>query len=124
MGVRMPDENGKDIPSVAYPSLQVLANTWNTDVVRKYAECVADDCLDAGADVLLGPGVNIKRSPLCGRNFEYFSEDPLLTGKMAAAICRGIDRSGASATIKHFCANNQEKNRHTVESFVSERALR
>lgn len=83
MGVRMPDENGKDIPSIAYPSLQMLANTWDTDAVRKYAECVADDCLDAGADVLLGPGVNIKRSPLCGRNFEYFSEDPYLAGIMA-----------------------------------------
>ena len=71
MGVRMPDEsndwNGK--PSVAYPSLQMLANTWNTETVKKYAECVADDCLDAGADIVLGPGVNIKRNPLCGRPF-------------------------------------------------------
>ena len=83
MGVRMTGDDGKDKQSVAYPSMQMLANTWNTDIVRKYAECVADDCLAAGADVLLGPGINIKRSPLNGRNFEYFSEDPCLAGILA-----------------------------------------
>ena len=76
MGVRMPEVDdswcGGDKPSVAYPSLQMLANTWDLETVRTFAECVADDCLDAGADILLGPGVNIKRSPLCGRNFESF----------------------------------------------------
>lgn len=124
MGVRMPDENGKDIPSVAYPSLQMLANTWNIDVVRKYAECVADDCLDAGADVLLGPGVNIKRNPLCGRNFEYFSEDPYLAGIMAREYIYALQSEGAAACVKHFCCNNLEYNRMLQSSDVDERALR
>lgn len=75
-------------------------------------------------DAILGPGINIHRNPLNGRNFEYFSEDPILTGRIAAAICRGIAKTGATATIKHFCANNQERNRNNVDSVVSERALR
>ncbi len=124
MGVRMPDENGKDIPSVAYPSMQMLANTWNLDVVRKYAECVADDCLEAGADVLLGPGVNIKRNPLCGRNFEYFSEDPCLAGTMAREYVAALQAEGAAACVKHFCCNNLEYNRMLQSSEVDERALR
>ncbi len=124
MGVRMPDENGVDKPSCAYPSLQMLANTWNLDTVRKYAQCVADDCLDMGADVILGPGVNIKRSPLCGRNFEYFSEDPYLAGVMAREYVRALQEEGAGACVKHFCANNLEFNRMRQSSEVSERALR
>ncbi|MCM1236857.1 MAG: glycoside hydrolase family 3 C-terminal domain-containing protein [Ruminococcus flavefaciens] len=124
MGVRMPDENDNNIPSIAYPSLQMLANTWNIDVVRKYAECVADDCLDAGADVLLGPGVNIKRSPLCGRDFEYFSEDPCLSGIMAREYVAAMQSEGAAACLKHFCCNNLEYNRIHQSSDVDERALR
>ncbi len=126
MGIRMPDEsndwNGK--PSVAYPSLQMLANSWNTDTVKKYAECVADDCLDAGADIVLGPGVNIKRNPLCGRNFEYFSEDPYLAGVMAREYIRALQAEGAGACLKHFCANNSEYNRLQQSSDVDERTLR
>ena len=126
MGIRMPDEsndwNGK--PSVAYPSLQMLANTWNTDTVKKYAECVADDCLDAGADIVLGPGVNIKRNPLCGRNFEYFSEDPYLAGVMAKEYILALQAEGAGACLKHFCANNSEYNRLQQSSDVDERTLR
>lgn len=126
MGIRMPDEsndwNGK--PSVAYPSLQMLANTWNTETVKKYAECVADDCLDAGADIVLGPGVNIKRNPLCGRNFEYFSEDPFLAGVMAKEYILAMQAEGAGACLKHFCANNSEYNRLQQSSDVDERTLR
>lgn len=126
MGIRMPDEsndwNGK--PSVAYSSLQMLANTWNTDTVKKYAECVADDCLDAGADIVLGPGVNIKRNPLCGRNFEYFSEDPYLAGVMAKEYILALQAEGAGACLKHFCANNSEYNRLQQSSDVDERTLR
>lgn len=126
MGIRMPDEsndwNGK--PSVAYPSLQMLANTWNTETVKKYAECVADDCLDAGADIVLGPGVNIKRNPLCGRNFEYFSEDPFFVGVMAKAYILAMQAEGAGACLKHFCANNSEYNRLQQSSDVDERTLR
>lgn len=126
MGIRMPDEsndwNGK--PSVAYPSLQMLANTWNTETVKKYAECVADDCLDAGADIVLGPGVNIKRNPLCGRNFEYFSEDPFLAGVMAREYISAMQAEGAGTCLKHFCANNSEYNRLQQSSDVDERTLR
>ncbi len=126
MGIRMPDEsndwNGK--PSVAYPSLQMLANTWNTETVKKYAECVADDCLDAGADIVLGPGVNIKRNPLCGRNFEYFSEDPFLAGVMAKEYILAMQAEGVGACLKHFCANNSEYNRLQQSSDVDERTLR
>lgn len=126
MGVRMPDEsndwNGK--PSVAYPSFQTLANTWNLETVKKYAECVADDCLDAGADLILGPGVNIKRDPLCGRNFEYLSEDPYLAGVIAREYVSAMQAEGAGTCVKHFCANNSEYNRLQQSSEVDERTLR
>ena len=126
MGVRMPDvkNDWSGIPSVAYPSLQMLANTWNTETVKKYAECVADDCLDRGADVILGPGVNIKRNPLCGRNFEYFSEDPYLAGVMARGYISAMQAEGAGACVKHFCCNNAETNRLQQSSDVDERTLR
>lgn len=128
MGVRMPavDDSwcGGDKPSVSYPSLQVLANTWDLETVKEYAECVADDCLDAGADILLGPGVNIKRSPLCGRNFEYFSEDPYLSGVMAREYIAAMQSEGAGACVKHFCCNNLECNRLQQSSDVDERTLR
>ena len=107
MGVRMSNEDGSvDKPSVSYPSSQMLANTWNLQTVRAYAECVADDCLDYGADILLGPGVNIKRNPLCGRNFEYYSEDPYLAGVIAREYISAMQQEGAGACLKHFCCNN------------------
>ncbi len=127
MGVRMPvnPENWDGIkPSVSYPSLQMLANTWDLETVRKYAECVADDCLDAGADILLGPGVNIKRSPLCGRNFEYLSEDPFLAGTVGREYISAMQAEGAGACVKHFCCNNAETNRLQQSSDVDERTLR
>lgn len=127
MGIRMPlDPNAwqDDRPSIAYPSMQILANTWNTEVVRAYAECVADDCLDAGADVVLGPGVNIKRDPLCGRNFEYLSEDPFLAGVMGREYISAMQEEGAGTCVKHFCANNSEINRRQQTSDVDERVLR
>ncbi len=127
MGVRMPvdpEQWDGDRPSVAYPSLQMLANTWDLETVRTYAECVADDCLDYGADILLGPGVNIKRSPLCGRNFEYLSEDPFLAGVMAREYVSAMQSEGAGACVKHFCCNNLEYNRLQQSSEVDERTLR
>ena len=127
MGIRMPvDTDSWDgvVPSVAYPSLQMLANTWDLKTAEEYARCVADDCLDKGADIVLGPGVNIKRSPLCGRNFEYFSEDPYLAGMMAKAYIAALQDEGAGACVKHFCCNNSEINRKQQSSEVDERALR
>lgn len=127
MGVRMPvnPENWDGIkPSVSYPSLQMLANTWDLETVRKYAECVTDDCLDAGADILLGPGVNIKRSPLCGRDFEYLSEDPFLAGTVGREYISAMQAEGAGACVKHFCCNNAETNRLQQSSDVDERTLR
>lgn len=128
MGVRMPanpeDWGGGDKPSVSYPSSQMLANTWNLETVRAYAECVADDCLDYGADILLGPGVNIKRNPLCGRNFEYYSEDPYLAGVIAREYISAMQQEGAGTCLKHFCANNLEYNRMQQSSEVDERTLR
>lgn len=128
MGVRMPvnpDQwSSGDRPSVSYPSMQVLACTWNTEVVKNYAECVADDCLDAGADLVLGPGINIKRSPICGRNFEYLSEDPYLSGIMAKMYVTAMQDEGVGACIKHFCCNNLENNRFEQSSDVDERTLR
>lgn len=127
MGIRMPvnPENWDGVkPSVAYPSLQMLANTWDLDTVKTYAECVADDCLDYGADIILGPGVNIKRSPLCGRNFEYFSEDPYLAGTLAKQYVSALQSEGAGACVKHFCCNNLETNRLQQSSEVDERTLR
>ena len=125
MGVRMFLHYDKDeIPSVSYPSSQMLANTWNLQTVRAYAECVADDCLDYGADILLGPGVNIKRNPLCGRNFEYYSEDPYLAGTIAREYIAAMQQEGAGACLKHFCCNNLEYNRKLQSSEVDERTLR
>ena len=127
MGVRMPmnqNEWQDEAPSVAYPSMQMLANTWDKETVRAYAECVADDCLDAGADVLLGPGVNIKRDPLCGRNFEYLSEDPFLAGTLGREYVAALQGEGVAACVKHFCANNSETNRRQQTSDLDERVLR
>ena len=128
MGVRMPanteEWGGGDKPSVSYPSSQMLANSWNLQAVRAYAECVADDCLDYGADILLGPGVNIKRNPLCGRNFEYYSEDPYLAGIIAREYISAMQQEGAGACVKHFCCNNLEYNRLLQSSEVDERTLR
>ena len=106
------------------PSGNVIACTWNTELAQKLYEGVAREMEEAGIDILLGPGMNIHRDPLCGRNFEYFSEDPLLSGKTAAAVVRGIQSRGASACPKHYACNNQETNRNRHDSRVSERALR
>ncbi|WP_405371974.1 MULTISPECIES: glycoside hydrolase family 3 N-terminal domain-containing protein [unclassified Microbacterium] len=106
------------------PSGTALASTWNTTLVEELAALHGQEMLRKGSDVLLSPGMNIHRDPLCGRNFEYFSEDPLVTGRMAAAVVRGVQASGASACPKHFAANNQETNRTRNDSRVSERALR
>ncbi|MDK8804096.1 glycoside hydrolase family 3 C-terminal domain-containing protein [Dermabacter hominis] len=106
------------------PCGTALASTWNLEGVRELAELHAEEMLAKGSDILLSPGMNIQRDPLCGRNFEYFSEDPLLTGLMGAAVVSGVQSKGIAACPKHYAANNQEHNRIYSDSRVSERALR
>ena len=119
-GIRMVS----DAKCFSYPSATAIAASWNEKAAQEmYFNC-GNELASYGVDMLLGPGTNIHRDPMCGRNFEYFSEDPLLAGKMCAAVCRGLYEAGVSGVVKHFMANNQEQARHDVDAVVSERAVR
>lgn len=109
---------------ICFPTASAASATWNRELLFKMGEGLARDCIQEGVDVLLGPGINIKRHPLCGRNFEYFSEDPVLSGELGAAYINGVQSCGVGTSLKHFAANNQEIDRGTGSSEVDERTLR
>ena len=112
------------IPAVCMPSSATVANSWDPELASLVGKTIGEEASAAEVTLLLGPGVNMKRNPRCGRNFEYFSEDPYLAGKMAAGYIRGVQSNGIGSCIKHFAANNQEIRRMTSDSIVDERALR
>lgn len=112
------------LPATCFPSAATVANSWDEALAELVGRALGEEAQALGVDVLLGPGMNIKRSPLCGRNFEYFSEDPYLTGKMAAGYVKGIQSKGVSACPKHFAVNSQEERRMAMNAVVDERTLR
>ncbi len=129
-GLRKKDEASggpsleNSVPATCFPPAVTTAASWDPSLLFKMGEALGEECLAERVSVLLGPGVNMKRSPLCGRNFEYFSEDPLLAGEVAAGLINGVQSKGIGTSLKHFATNNQEMRRMSVDSVVDERALR
>lgn len=126
-GVRI-DEKSKiekgDKVTTCFPTASAIASSWNKNLVREIGKALGKECQNIGVHVLLAPGINIKRTPLCGRNFEYYSEDPYLSGKLSAAYVKGVQSQGVGTSLKHFACNNQETDRMIVSAEVEERPLR
>ena len=112
------------LPATCFPTASALASSWDEELISRVGQCIGKEAAGEDVSVVLGPGLNIKRDPLCGRNFEYFSEDPYLAGKLAAAMVRGIQSQGVSACVKHYAVNSQETGRMGMNEVVDERALR
>jgi beta-glucosidase len=112
------------VPATCFPTAATLAASWDRALLGEIGKALGETCQAERVSVILGPGINIKRSPLCGRNFEYFSEDPLLAGELAAAMIDGVQSQGIGTSLKHFAVNNQEANRMTIDAFVDQRTLR
>lgn len=129
-GLRKQPESAENLgvnvskPSTCFPTACATASSWDRNLLHSIGQAIADECLKEKVSVLLGPGANIKRSPLCGRNFEYFSEDPFLSGEISAAFIEGVQSKGVGTSLKHFAANNQEDYRMTINAVIDERALR
>lgn len=126
--LRRADDNtvglGQTEPSTCFPAASTTACSWNKDLLYRMGTAMGEECRHYGVSLILGPAVNIKRNPLCGRNFEYFSEDPLITGTLGAALTRGIEDMGVGTSVKHFACNNNEANRYFGDSIVDDRAYR
>src|SRR3954447_15073593 len=115
---------GGSLPATCFPTASAVASTWNPELLRRIGAALAQEARACNLSVILGPGINMKRSPLCGRNFEYFSEDPFLAGELAVGIVDGIQSRGVGTSAKHYAANNQETDRLQVDAQVDERTLR
>lgn len=132
-GLRKKNENkktskgiglGNSVPATCFPPASATSCSWDPELIEKAGAALGEECVSEKVSVVLGPGTNIKRSPVCGRNFEYFSEDPLLAGKMAAGLVKGIQSQGIGASLKHFACNSQEAYRMIIDEIVDERAFR
>ena len=129
-GLRKQDPDNKTVglggsfPSTCFPPASLSGCSWDPELLKKEGEALAEECLQEKVSVILGPGTNIKRSPTCGRNFEYFSEDPYLAGKCSAALINGIQSKGIGTSLKHYAGNSQEAYRMTINEVIDERALR
>jgi beta-glucosidase len=123
--VKVLDQPGREsLPATCFPTASALAATWDRDLLYEMGQALANECIALGVDVILGPGNNMKRTPLCGRNFEYYAEDPFLGGELATSLINGVQSEGVGTSLKHFAANNQEYQRLSIDARVDERALR
>ena len=114
----------KSLPATCFPTASITACSFDEELIKEMASAIADEAINYNVSIVLGPGTNIKRDPLCGRNFEYFSEDPYLAGKLSAAFIEAVQNKGVSTSLKHFALNNQEYKRLNSDSLVDERTMR